>query len=168
MGELRITFTLIVPDGAELVDVETTLQPAKPDNVDREAERGGPLASNVLRRIETAPPEYQELLQQFAERCQSELGCSVAVPQSKREDYANVYGPFGRKGRVASFMVRESTRLRGPRVEIYCDPGHAASHPPAEPDLHNGRPVQVKIYLGDPGALDAALVLVQIAIEERR
>lgn len=167
MSNLKITITLNVPAGTEVRDVTTEvisdgIEPAE------QRQQATPHAAKVAERIATAPAEYQNLLNDFVGRCEQELDCAVEIPPAKRTDYLNMYLKSGRRARVASFMVRESEQLRGPRAEIYCDPAHAPSHPPAEPDLHNGRPVQVKVYLGDPGAIDAAVALVRIAIAEHR
>ncbi len=161
MKTMTITITISMPDemDAELAapsgDAGIALEASSDDTL---------LSSSVLARIATAPIAYRDVLTEFAERLELEFGCTVAVPTSKREDYLNVYSG---KTRVASFMVRDSNQLRGPRAEIYCAPENAEAHPPAEPDLHNGRPVQAKIYLGDEGAVDAAAALVRIAIDEK-
>jgi hypothetical protein len=168
MTTLTITLTLQVPDGVELVDVDASLAAPASSTVHDLFRDVATQSAGVAARVESAPEQYQAVLNSFIERCADELGCRIEVPQAKRDDYLNVYAVGTRGGRVASFMVRESAQFRGPRVEIYCNPDRVAEHPPAEPDLHNHRPVQAKLYLGDPGALDAAVALVKIAIEERQ
>lgn len=67
-------------------------------------------------------------------------------------------------------MVRHSnnrSKALAPRAEIYCEPSHVERRPPAEFDLHNGTPVQAKIYLDSDEAVDAAVALTAVAIEEK-
>ncbi len=119
----------------------------------------------IAERIGSAPSEYHGVLNEFVTRCR-DLGCTIEAPNGLRTDYLNVYWSGDRRRRVAGFMVRQSSVGRGPRTEIYCLPELAAAHPPAEVDLHNDVPTQVKVYLGDAGAADAAIALVRAAIDE--
>lgn len=163
MSTLTITLKLNLPDGVTLDGIDASVDE---ESLAEPVALSGALASSVADRIGTAPGRYHDLLTELAERCRTELGCAVEVPDGKREDYLNIYGPGRKRFRPGGFMVRESTVRRGPRMEIYCDPKHAATHPPAEENLHNGHPVSVKVYLADEGALDVAIGLMKIALEE--
>ncbi len=153
MSRLTVTIELDVPDGVEVADVRVESR----------------TADAVEDRIALAPKEHQSRLRQFVRRLET-LGCSIEVPAARRSDYLNVRHPDCRS-RVASFSVRpgysSGERSNAPRVEVYCDPKYVKSHPPAQANLHNGEPVHPKIYLFNAKAVDAAVDLVAISIDEK-
>lgn len=52
-------------------------------------------------------------------------------------------------------------------MHITCSPSHAAGRPLAEEITHNGQPVAVKVYLTSDEAVDQAVELTRIGLEER-
>jgi hypothetical protein len=126
------------------------------------------LGANVAERIATAPARFHALLEELADRLQREVGCRLQAPASQRGDYINVFSTTGRRSRVAYFKMTDSRESRGPRVEVYCDPSHASSHPPASTKLsrNTGEALNPQLFLADPGAVDATIALVEIAVQE--
>ncbi len=109
----------------------------------------------------TPPPAVAEHELRFVELCATQLGLVARLPKSERT-YVNLVPPkrFGTK-RAAAFEIRSG------RVEIYCDPAHADTHPLADEVRHNGVPVAVKVYLTSPAAVDEAITLTRIGLDER-
>lgn len=149
-----LIITISIPDDAE-IDVRSEVssnEPARPTEPE--------VSPDVRKRIGTAKRGLRPFMLQYIERCASELACRTVVPTGKREDYLNTFPPVEYKRKRVSSLTITSGRL-----EIYCDPSLAERFPNAEEDLHNGVPVQVKLYLQDEQAVDSALELTRLAIE---
>jgi hypothetical protein len=110
---------------------------------------------------EFAPPPVLQFEIAFAERCTNELGLVLRLPSGQRR-YVNAFPPkrFGSK-RAAAFETKSS------RTEIYCSPRNAKGRKYAEVVANNGEPFAVKVYLRSKAAVDEAIELVRIGMEER-
>lgn len=110
---------------------------------------------------EFAPPSLARFEMEFAKRCKSELSLDLQTPTGGRK-YINAYPPkrFGAK-RAVAFDVKSG------RAEIYCRPENAKSRQAAEVVANRGEPVAVKVYLRSSGAVDEAIELTGIGLEER-
>jgi len=158
-----ISITLELPDGAtvEGVTVEPVGDGSSPTG-SIETSRG--LSDVVAERVATIAPRHLAThICEYLERVSTELGLSIELPDGKRIDYVNLYPPAGHRRRRAA-----SVTLTSGRTEVYCDPRHAEGRSHAEPDKHNGVPVQLKIYLDSTAAIDEAATLTAIAVDENR
>jgi hypothetical protein len=154
---LKITLQ-IEADDASIVDIELG-----PDDMGVMSESligGVPVA--VSRMIEEyAAPAMAPFLMAFADRCAAELSLDLETPAGPRK-YVNAYPPkrYGAK-RAAAFDVKSG------RVEIYCRPQNARGRKLAEVVTNNGEPFAVKVYLHSQDAVDEAIALTQIGLNER-
>ncbi|MDW3217109.1 MAG: hypothetical protein R8F63_00740 [Acidimicrobiales bacterium] len=158
-----ISITVELPDGATVEEVK--VEPSDDTPLGARPMTGPSVLSDaVAKRVTTiAPRDQAEHIRDYLERVSTELGVSIELPDGKRIDYLNLYPPAGHRRRRAA-----SVTLTSGRTEIYCDPGHSEGRSHAEPDTHNGVPVQLKIYLDSAAAVAEAAVLTEIAIDENR
>ena len=151
-----LTLTLEV----ETADAEVvSIQVASPTQV-RPADDGVPI--DVAQMIdEYAPPTVAAFAADFARRCVSELDLTLELPSGERK-YVNAYPPkrYGSK-RAAAFDVKSG------RVEIYCRPENADGRELAEVVTNNNIPFAAKVYLLSPEAVDIAVELTRIGLDER-
>jgi hypothetical protein len=156
------TITLVIT-----LEVET----ADADNIDiRLGEVASPLVETATSKVpadvvemidEYAPPSMAPFQMDFAERCVAELDLDLQRPTGERK-YVNGYPPkrFGAK-RAAAFDVKSG------RVEIYCRPENADGRHTAEVVTNNNEPFAVKVYLQSSDAVEQAIDLTRIGLEER-
>jgi len=157
-----ITIEVDLPPGAAIGAVR--VEPASPDSEAAHPSPASGVATQVEQRVATvAPRSLHQWIRLYLERVAEEFATSVEIPTGKRTDYLNLYPPAGHPRRRTS-----SITLTSGRTEIYCDPRHAEGRSHAEPDKHNGVPKQVKIYLDSEDAVEEAIELTAIAIEENR
>lgn len=154
---ITLTITLEVETGdAEIIDVRLGESAAPPiDSL-----IGVP--GDVVHMIEEfASPSMAPFQTDFAERCVSELSLDLQTPTGDRK-YVNAYPPkrYGAK-RAAAFDVKSG------RVEIYCRPENARRRELAEVVTNNGEPFAVKVYLHSTNAVDEAIELTRIGLDER-
>lgn len=122
-----------------------------------------PGAVTVIRELieNEAPRDEARYQLDYIRRAAEELDLEARLPSGSRK-YVNLYPPaaFGRK-RASAFQPSSG------RLEIYCSPDRAADHPDAAVVTHRGEPHAVKIYLRSAGAVDQALSLTRLGLEER-
>lgn len=158
--EIRMLLTIEVPDGMDVAVHAATVE-ARPRDAGDGTPAGG--LSAVLAEIEAqAPRSTAPFQKQFVERCVEELEVLCSLPEGKRQSYVNAYPPrrFGSK-RAASFLFSSG------RVEIYCDPKNAGRSELADVFENNGVPVGAKLYLTSADAVQVAIELVRIGLDER-
>jgi hypothetical protein len=157
--QITITLTLAVEaQGAEVVAIDVTA----PASVSAAADTGG-VSSAVTELIDTnASPALAPHLRRFAERCTAELELSLQLPESGTRPYLNGYPPkrFGLK-RAVAFDARSG------RAEIYCDPAHVSRFGEAEVVTNNKVPFAAKVYLQSNEAVDEAVELTRLGLEDR-
>jgi hypothetical protein len=154
----RIVMTLTLEvegDGAEIVSVQVG------DTPRQESATGVPSPVRELIR-EYSSPAMAPFVGAFAERCAAELELSLERPESGERKYVNGYPPkrYGAK-RAVAFDAKSG------RAEIYCRPENADGRDHAEAVLNNGVPFAVKVYLQSPDAVDEAVELTKIGLQER-
>jgi hypothetical protein len=157
---IELTLTLEVETGdADIIDV-TINGSSVPSSVSDHPTEGGP--STAERMIEDfAPPPIASFQKDFAERCVSELGLDLQPPSGERK-YINAFPPkrYGSK-RAAALNVTTG------RVEIYCRPENAKTRKFAEVVTNRNEPFAVKVYLRSTAAVDQAIALTRLGLDER-
>jgi hypothetical protein len=155
--ELRLVLEVETGD-AEIIDISvggsmmsSSLSEPMADGIPAEVER-------MIE--EFAPPSLAQFQQDFAERC-VDLGLDLQPPSGSRK-YINAYPPkrYGSK-RAAAFDVKSG------RAEIYCRPDNAKGKKHAEVVTNNDEPFAVKVYLRSAAAVDEAITLTQVGLDER-
>ncbi|MEX2547674.1 MAG: hypothetical protein WD830_07785 [Chloroflexota bacterium] len=110
---------------------------------------------------EFAPPSVAQHAADYARRCVSELNLDLQLPSGERK-YVNAYPPkrYGSK-RASAFDLKSG------RVEIYCRPQNADGRELAEAVTNDNEPFATKVYLHSASAVDVAIELTRIGLEER-
>lgn len=157
--QITITLTLAVEaQGAELVSIDVKAPSVTP----LAAEAGGVPADVALLVDTESSPAIAPHILRFAERCATELDLSLQRPESGTRPYVNAYPPkrFGSK-RAVAFDARSG------RAEIYCDPAHVSRFGQAEVVTNNDVPFAAKVYLQSDEAVDDAIELTRLGLEDR-
>lgn len=157
---IELTLTLeIEATGAELLAVRVADSSGSSETTAPLGDDLSPVARRMIE--EQAPPSLAPFELDFVERCAVELQLRLEPPSGSRT-YVNLYPPK----RYGSKRAANVTTTSG-RAEIFCDPSHAAAYEHAEVVENKGDPVAVKVYLTSTQAVDEAVELTRIGLEER-
>lgn len=100
---------------------------------------------------------------EFLRRCVADLGLSPELPDTNApRTYVNLFPPKGYGAKRAGVL-----ETRTGRADLYCSPEHVNGRRFAEEITNNGVAVAVKVYLKSPEAVDEAIELAQLVLEER-